>query len=159
MIIDSLTEFLNATPLNTGAPGNFVLGDQIDLQVPRNLGGDQALYLTLGVTTGIAAGAAGTVQFALISADNAALTTNPVVHAMTGTFVTGTTSGNAGQPLAAGRRLAVIQVPDEGDVPYKRFVGIRQITGGVAVTAGAVDAFLAENANAWKPYNAPFQTL
>lgn len=157
MILDELTEFCDATALNTGAAGTYVLGDQIDLQVVRDLGGDQALYLVIGAAVGINAAGAGTVQFALTSADDAALTTNPVNHVLSPAYVTSTTSGNAGGALAAGKRLLTVPLPHEGDVPYKRYVGIRQITGAQAITAGAIDAFLTVNPNAWKSYDAPWQ--
>lgn len=157
MILDELTEFADATALNTGAPANFVLGDQIDLQVPRDLGGDAALYLVIGAAVGINAAGAGTIAFALISADNEALTTNPTVHFQSAAFVTSTTTGNVGNALQAGTRLVTVQLPNEGSTPYRRFIGIRQISVGNAITAGAIDAFLTINPNAWKSYDAPFQ--
>lgn len=157
MILDELTEFCDATALNTGAAGTYTIGDQIDLQVVRDLGGDQTLYLVIGVTTGINAAGAGTVQFKLTSADDAALTSNPVDHVASAAFVTSTTSGNAGGALAAGTRLMALALPLEGSVPYKRYLGIRQVTGTQAITAGAVDAFLTTHPNAWKAYDAPWQ--
>lgn len=157
MILDKRNEFCDATALNTGAAGSYVIGNQIDLQTARDLGGDKALYLVILVAVGINAAGAGTVQLKLTSADDAALTSNPVDHLMTAAFVTSTTSGNAGGALAAGKRLAAIQVPLEGDTPYKRFLGVRQVTGAQAITAGAIDAFLTPDVAAWKAYDAPFQ--
>ena len=72
-------------------------------------------------------------------------------------LTTSTTSGNAGGALAAGKRILAVPLPNEGDIPYKRFLGIRQITGAQAITAGAVDAFLTVRPNAWKSYDAPWQ--
>lgn len=157
MILDERNEFADATALNTGAAGTYVIGDQIDLQAVRDLGGDQALYLVILASVGIAAAGAGTVQFKLTSADNAALTTNPVDHYTSAAFVTSTTSGNAGAALAAGKKLVAVQLPQEGDTPYKRYLGIRQVTGAQAITAGAVDAFLTMDVANWKAYDAPFQ--
>lgn len=157
MILDKRNEFCDATALNTGAPGTFTVGDQIDLQAVRDLGGDQALYLVILAAVGINAAGAGTVQLKLTSADNAALTTNPVDHVMSAAFVTSTTSGNAGGALAAGKRLLAVQIPLEGDTPYKRYLGIRQVSGGNAISAGAIDAFLTFDVANWKAYDAPFQ--
>jgi hypothetical protein len=157
MILDKRTEFCDAVALNTGAPATFVIGDQIDLgTVGRDIGNGEPLYVVIEAATGINAAGAGTVQFQVVSADNAALTTNPVVHMQTTAFVTSTTSGNAGGALAAGTTLAALSVPMEG-VAYRRFLGIRQVTGAQAITAGAVDAFLVHSAAQWKAYDAPFQ--
>lgn len=158
MITDKRNTFCEATALNTGAAGTYTLGDQIDIGNARDLGGDQAPYLVVQVgAAGINAAGAGTVQIKLSSADNAALTTNPVDHVVSAAFVTSTTSGNAGGALAAGTRLLAVQLPLEGSTPYKRFVGIRQVTGAQAITAGSIEAFLTFDPNSWKAYDAPYQ--
>ncbi len=156
MILDKRTEFCDGTALNTGAAGTYVIGDQVDLGVARDIGNGQSLSWEVQVLTGINAAAAGTVTFQLVSADNAALTTNPVVHAQTSAFTTSTTSGNAGGALAAGTTLAVIDLPQEGPA-YKRYLGVRQVTGTSAISAGAVDSFLTPVAAGWKAYDAPWQ--
>lgn len=156
MILDKRNEFCDSTALNTGAAGTYVIGDQIDLGVARDIGNGQPLHLVIEAAVGINAAGAGTVQFQLVSADNAALTTNPVIHAQSTAFTTSTTSGNAGGALAAGTTLFSIALPQEG-VAYKRYVGIRQVTGTQAITAGAVDAFLTPAVAAWKSYDSPFQ--
>lgn len=152
MILDDRTEFCDSTALNTGAAGTYVIGDQIDLGAARDIGNGQPIQLVIAVAVGISAAAAGTVQFQLVSADNAALTTNPTVHTHTAAFTTSTTSGNAGGALAAGTRLATLTLPQEGATPYRRFVGIRQVTGTAAISAGAIDAFLVADAFANKAY-------
>lgn len=156
MILDKRTEFCDGTALNTGAAGTYVIGDQVDLGVARDIGNGQSLSWEVRVLTGINAAAAGTVTFQLVSADNAALTTNPVVHAQTSAFTTSTTSGNAGGALAAGTTLAVIDLPQEGPA-YKRYLGVRQVTGTSAISAGAVDSFLTPVVAGWKAYDAPWQ--
>lgn len=153
MILDKRNEFCDSVALNTGAAGTYVIGNQIDLGVARDLGGDQSLYLVVLAAVGIAAATAGTVAFQLVSADNEALTTNPVVHAQSNAFVTGADTGTT--TLKAGTSLLAIQLPQEGTA-YKRYVGIRQVTGTAAVTAGAVDAFLTPDVARWKAYDAPF---
>jgi hypothetical protein len=157
MILDKRNEFCDAVALNTGAAGTYVIGDQIDLGVAaRDVGNGEPLYVVIEAATGINAAGAGTVQFQLVSADNAALTTNPVVRAQSAALVTSTTSGNAGGALATGTTVFAVSVPMEG-IAYKRYLGIRQVTGSNAITAGAVDAFLTHTVANWKAYDAPFQ--
>lgn len=140
MILDERTEFCDATALNTGAPGTFVLGDQIDISVSRDLGGEKAARLRIAVATA-ATGVGASGEFQLVSADNAALTTNPVVHYSTGAIAVGS--------LTAGAVVADVEMPR---AVYKRYVGIRQVTTGAAFTAGAIDANLAFDTHAWRAY-------
>jgi hypothetical protein len=152
MILDERNEFCDATALNTGGANTYVIGDQIDLgTAARDIGNGQVPYLVISTAVGINAAAAGTVTFQLVSADDAALTTNPVVHAQSAAFVTSTTTGNAGGTLAAGTTLMAMAVPMEG-LAYKRYLGIRQVTGAQAITAGAVNAFLTPDVAKWKAY-------
>lgn len=153
MILDDRNEFLDATAVNTGGAGTYTLGDQIDLGASqrRDLGGDQALYLVMQVDTGLA-GSTGTIAFQLVSADDAALTTNPIVHLQTAAF--STTGSSATTTLAPGTVLLTAQLPRDF---YRRYVGIRQVTASAATSAGAISAFLVEDAAAWRAYDAPFQ--
>jgi hypothetical protein len=153
MILDKRTEFCDAVTLNTGAAGTYTIGDQIDLGVPANIGTEDELYLVISVETGIAAGSAGTVTFQLTSADNAALTTNPLVHFQTAAFATGTTTATG--TLKPGTLLTATKLPQAFD--YKRYLGVRQVTGTTAVTAGKVDAFLTTDAALWRAYDSPSQ--
>jgi hypothetical protein len=158
MILDERTEFCDATALNTGAAGTYNLADQIDLGLAgRGIGeaGDQ-LYLVLQVATGITAGSAGTVQFQLVSDDSASIATNGTqsTHLQTRAFTTGTGTGTT--TLKAGTVLGVFALPIEG-VVYERYLGVQQVTGTAAITAGAIDAFLTPTPAAWKAYDAPSQ--
>ena len=156
MFVDKRNEFCDALALNTGAANTYVIGDQIDLGVARDVGNGEPIYLTIVATTGVNAASAGTVQFQLVTADNAALTTNPVVHLQSAAFVTSTTTGAAGGTLAPGVNLFTAALPRAG-LDYKRYLGLRQVTGTAAITAGAVDAFLTRAPAAWRAYDAPFQ--
>lgn len=158
MILDERTEFCDAQALNTGAAATYNIGDQIDLGLAgRGIGeaGDQ-LYLVLQVSTGITAGSAGTVQFQLASDDSGTLATNGTqsIHMQTRAFTTGTGTGTT--TLKPGTVLGVFALPIEG-VTYERYLGIQQVTGTAALTAGAIDAFLTPTPAAWKAYDAPFQ--
>jgi hypothetical protein len=154
MIIDKRNEFADAVSLNTGAAGTYTIGDQIDLgTAAANMGAEDELYLVINVDTGIAAGSAGSVTFQLVSAEDAALTTNPVVHYQTAAFTTGTGTGTG--TLKAGTLLAAVKVPQGFD--YKRYLGVRQVTGTAAITAGKVNAFLTPDIAMWRAYDSPSQ--
>jgi len=158
MILDERTEFCDAQALNTGAAATYNIGDQIDLglagRAPASAG--DHLYLVIQVATGITAGSAGTVQFQLASDDSGTLATNGTqsIHLQTRAFTTGTGTGTT--TLKPGTVLGVFQIPLEG-VVYERYLGVQQVTGTAALTAGAVDAFLTPTPPVWKAYDAPFQ--
>lgn len=147
MIRDARLTFGAPVALNTGAPGSYNLGDVIDLTTTgRDLGagegnGDLFLYIAMSVA---AAGAGASAQFNLITSDAAALTTPTVI---TGTAVTPVASLTVGAPLLAIRLPALI---------YKRYLGLQQVTSGAAFTAGSVNAFFVEDANAIRFYPQAF---
>jgi hypothetical protein len=150
MILDERTEFCDATALNTGAAGSYLIGDVVDLGAStpgRDLGGDMALYLVVSVDTTATSGGAATGQFNLVTDDNASLTSPTVI-----------TSSRA-WPVAsmtAGTTLMAIQLPQEGTA-YERYIGIQQVTGTAAFTAGKVNAFLVDDVARWKAYDSPSQ--
>lgn len=150
MILDKRNEFCDATALNTGAAGTYLLGDQIDLGVARDVGNGQPVYLVITVDT-LPTSAAGTAtaQFSLASDATAAVsTTTSTVHLLTKAF--------AISEMAAGQVLAAVALPMEG-IAYEQFLGILQTTGTQAFTGGKVNAFLTNDVAKWKAYNAPFQ--
>ena len=147
MILDERTEFCDATSLNTGAAGSYLIGDVIDLGVARDLGGDQANYLVITVDTAATSGGAATGQFNLITDDNAGMA-SPTVLASSRAWPVAS--------MTAGTVLFAIQLPMEG-TPYERYIGIQQVTGTAAFTAGKVNAFLTDDVARWKAYDAPFQ--
>lgn len=161
MIVDKRNEFCDATALNTGAAGTYLLGNQIDLSLagvattPGQLGAIDGLHLVILAATGIGAASAGTVSFSLASDDTASIATNgtATVHATTQAFVTG--SGTAAGSLKAGTVLAVIPMPKGFN--YERYLGILQTTGTTAINAGAIDAFLTPDPVLWTAYDAPTQ--
>lgn len=156
MILDERNEFCDATSLNTGAAATYNLGDVIDLGavVPsRDLGGDMALYLVISVDTGITtAGAAGTIQFQLVSDAQDPILTNgtQTVHAVSPARATSATA------IPAGTVLFAVQLPMEG-AAYERYLGVQQITGTTALNAGKINAFLTEDVARWKAYDSPSQ--
>lgn len=157
-ILDKRNEFCDGVSAALTAGANWQnIGDVIDLgSAARDVGNGQPLYLVISVATGINAAGAGALAFRLVSD---AVTTPDVgtatVHAQSPSFVTSTTSGNAGGVLAAGKQLLVVALPWEGNV-YERYLGIQALVTTQNTTAGAVDAYLTMDPQVWKSYDAPF---
>lgn len=148
MIVDSRNEFCDATSLNTGAAGTYLIGSQIDTALANNIGAIDDTYLVIQVQTGITAGSAGTVSFSLASDDSAAVSTSTsTVHFTTAAFATSATA------IAAGTVLACVALPKSFN--YERYLGILQTTGTAAITAGKIDAFLTQNPAQWAAYDSP----
>lgn len=145
MILDERTEFCDTTALNTGAAGTYLLGDQIDSSVVRDLGNGQPIYLVITVDTLPTSGGSATAQFTLASDDSASIATNGTasVHFVTKAF--------AISEMAAGTVLAAVALPAQG-VAYERYLGVLQTTGTAAFTGGKINAFLTTDVARWKAY-------
>jgi hypothetical protein len=161
MIIDSRNEFADAVALNTGAAGTYLIGSQIDVSVtgasatPGHIGAVDDMYLVIAVDTGIAAASAGTVQFQLASDDTASVAVNgtATVHFTTAAFVTGAATGTGA--LKAGTVLAIMELPKS--FSYERYLGVLQVTGTTAISAGKINAFLTADPALWASFDAPSQ--
>lgn len=143
MIIDSRGEMCSATALNTGAAGTYLIGSQIDLGVDGlDVGVGEDLYLVVQVTTTATSGGSATLQVKLASDASAAIsTTTSTVHY--------TSDAIAVADLVAGYRVAAVRLPSG---TYERYLGILQVTGTAAFTAGNIDAFLTKDISAWTAY-------
>lgn len=147
MIVDRYNEFCDNVALNTGGAGTYLLGNQIDLVYPRDIGhgSTNLLYLVVAVTETCTSGGSATLQVTLASDATAAIAVN------------GTATEHISSPvfpvagLSAGRVLLVTPLPLEGN-PYEQFVGILQKTGAAAFTAGRIDAFLTPTPQVWKAH-------
>lgn len=142
MILDERNEFCDNTALNTGAAGTYLIGDVIDT------GGDgindvDDLYLVIEVSTTATSGGAATATFVLASDAQAAIATDgsATVHHRTATFTV--------DNMTAGTYITKVELP-KGQ--YERYLGILQVTGTAAFTAGAVNAFLTPNVETWKAF-------
>ena len=148
MIIDDRLEFCDAQALNTGGAGTYNIGDVIDTRaatvnpnVTSDLEGSD-LYLVIRVATAATSGGSATGQFRLVSDDTATpSTTTATVHA--------TSAAIAVASLTAGYTVMVTRLPSGS---YERYVGIQQITGTAAFTAGAIDAFLCSDPALYRAY-------
>jgi hypothetical protein len=130
MILDERTEFLDATALNLGAPGSFLLGDVIDLTNVRDIGMGEPLWLVVTVDTTATSGGAATLALNLLTDGDPALG-SPVVLATSPTL--------ALAALVAGAMIWAVALPIEGNL-YERYLGIQQVTGAAAFTAGKINA-------------------
>ena len=161
MILDARNEFCDAVALNTGAAGTYLLGSQIDASLagvavtPGLIGAIEDIYLMITVDTGITAGSAGTIQFKLASDDTAAVATNGTAtdHIATAAFVTGAGTGTT--TLKPGTVLACVEMPKGFN--YERYLGILQVTGTTAISAGKINAFLTTDPAMWAAFDSPAQ--
>ena len=142
MIMDERAEFCDATALNTGGAGSYLIGDVYDT------GGDgwnegDGLYFVMIVDTTATSGGSATGQFHLVSDAAAAIATDgsATYHFSTDAIAVAT--------LAAGYQICAVKIPNG---TYERYVGVLQTTGTAAFTAGAVDAFLTPNVKSWKAF-------
>lgn len=141
MIIDSRTEFCDATALNTGAAGSYLIGNVIDTGGSGLMLGSSGdgindvdeLYLVINVDTGVTSAGSATVQFHLCSDAQAAIATDAsaTYHWSSPAIPKAT--------LVAGYYVARVELPKG---TYERYIGILQTTAVAALTAGAVNAFL-----------------
>lgn len=145
MITDSRLEFCDATALNTGAAGTYLVGNVIDLgllfgdTVGDNVNVVEGIYLTIGVATTVTSGGSATVQFSLASDAQAAIATDgsATILYSSGAIPKAT--------LVAGYNVVQVELPKG---VYERYLGILQTTGTAALTAGAIDAMLVMDAPA-----------
>lgn len=144
MIIDTLATLARAVALNTGAAGDYTIGDVIDLAAAQQLNDPENLYLVITVDVTATSGGSATLAVALLTDDNASMSSATVVW-----------QGNAiaVATLVAGYRYAVVQIPKAASL--ERYLGLRQVTGTAAFTAGAINAFLTHDvpANTWRAYS------
>ena len=137
MLIDTRTTFAFEEAVD-GAAGTVKLGKALDMSVAADQGEGYPLYLVILFTTTTAGGTS--TQYNLVTADNAALDSNPVV--LLGTPAIPVASG------VAGTYAIVVAIPKAN---YKRFLGINLTRVGT-VTAGAVSAFLVQDPPSWRAY-------
>ena len=139
MFIDSQLEFSDAQAVTATAISSNVLDTQVTDQTNTalNLGiGEEAYLVVRTQTAATDTGSDATLTITLESADNAALSTNAVVHFSTGAI-----------PFAsfapAGSKLVAVKLPQHID--YKRYLGVRYTVASGPLTAGKFDAFIVKD--------------
>lgn len=145
MILDERNEFADAESVAATA-GTAVLGDVIDTGGDGREGASEDLFLVIQTDTEvITGGAAGTIQFFLVSDSLSTLgggvVANCTQHFATEALVTDGTDANAAE-LKAGEYIARVQLPKG---TYERYLGILRTIATTTITAGAVNAFLTRN--------------
>lgn len=137
MLIDTRTTFAYEEDVD-GTAGTVKLGKAIDLEVLADQGEGYPLYFVALVSTAAAGGTSIAVN--LVTADNAALDSNPVTLLSTPAIAIAT--------LVAGYRIIAVAIPKAS---YKRYLGMT-ITRVGTVTAGAISGFLVQDPPAWRAY-------
>lgn len=139
MILDKYGEFIN--DLAIPAEGNGVLlGDVIDLTDVRDIGNGQPVYWYVMLTEAAAGGTS--LAFHLITADNAAMTTNATAVVQS-PVIPVANLGEAGQ-------LVMVALPIEG-VAYRRYLGVHGFIVGT-FTDGTLSSGLTLDPRGWKAY-------
>jgi hypothetical protein len=148
MILDERTEFCDATALNTGAAGSYLVGDVINLlpaTTSPNLTVNEMsdLYCVISVATLPTSGGAATAAFSLATDAQAAIAVDgsQSEHFRTKAFTIA--------QMAAGTVLACFKLPAGS---YEKFMGIVQTTAVAAFTGGAIDAFLTNDPAQYRAY-------
>lgn len=149
MYMDERAEFADATALNTGAAGSYLVGDVMDLDpatiAPNttvDLEGSE-LYFVVQVDTLPTSGGAATAAFSLASDAQAAIAVDgsQTEHFRTKAF--------ALAEMAAGTILACVKLPRGS---YERYLGVVQTTAVAAFTGGKINAFLTADPAIWRAY-------
>lgn len=145
MILDERTEFCDAVALNTGGAGTYLLGDVIDLEVARDIGQGEPVWVVIQVDTTATSGGSATGNFIVASDAQAAIATDgsATVHLQSGAIAVAS--------LTARTTILASRLPSEGNV-YERYLGILQTTAVAAFTAGKINAFLTWNFAKFKAY-------
>ena len=172
MILDEYNEFADA---NAGSgdltAGSLIIGDVIPLKkAAGNFPADgRPIYVVIQVAERfITAGTAGTVQFFLVSDENAALNDNdtgdPVLaecteHARTISLTTddataldvGVAAGTASY-VANQVGQVIMCAPLPLSSSYEKYLGIIRTIGTTTITGGKIDAFLTDEPTRWRAY-------
>jgi len=150
MILDERTEIADANSVALAA-GTTVLGDVIDLSLTNSfdVGSGEDVWMVIQTDTSIiTGGAAGTIQFFVVSDAlstlGGAVVASCTLHASSQSIVTG---ASASAPGRAGDTILAVQLP--AGVNYERYLGVLVTVGTTTTTAGKVNAFLTRDFARW----------
>lgn len=148
MILDKFLEFsdgqaVTSTAISQNVVDTYPLGNGVGTNTTRDLGVGEHMYLVVRTLTAATdTGSDATLTVTLESDSTADLATSPTVH-----FSTGALAFAAFSP--AGTEIARTRLPDGN---YERYLGVRFTVGSGPLTAGAFDAFLVKDAQAYRSY-------
>lgn len=142
MYVDKMLEFsdaqaVTATAISANVYDLFttVLGGDTNISPNTRIDVGQGtdVYLVVNTASLITdAGSDATLTIDLVTADNAALTTNAQIVYSTGAMAFATFS-------PAGTRLVAVKLPN---FPYRRYIGLNYTVASGPLTGGTIDAFL-----------------
>jgi hypothetical protein len=159
MLMDERNEFADDVSV-AAAAGTALIGDVIDLDpcsISPNTtvdieGSEMYLVLQTGSEEVITGGAAGTLQFSLVSDALATLgggvVANCTVHYQTPALVTDDSAANDSK-FNVGGLIAAIKLPSGS---YERYLGILATTATTTTTAGKINAFLTHDPALYRAY-------
>ena len=148
MILDKFLEFSDAqavtsTAISTNVVDLAPIGNGVGTNTTRDIGTGEDVYLVVVTnTTATDTGSDATLTVTLESDSTENLATSPTVHFSTGAIAF---AGFA----TAGTVLANVKLPAGN---YERYMGVRYTVAAGPLTAGAFDAFLVKDAQAYKSY-------
>jgi hypothetical protein len=146
MYIDKQAEFSDAQAVTATAISTNVMdliSNASGKNPLRDIGTGQDVYLViLTQTAATDSGSDATLAITLESDSTENLATSPTVH-----FSTGALAFAAFSPV--GTVLAAVKLPAGS---YERYLGVRYTVGSGPLTAGAFDAFLTTDVQAWRAY-------
>jgi hypothetical protein len=140
MILDAELEFSVSQAITATADATNV----IDLGVARDVGEGEELYVFVNVTETFAdAGSDGTVAIALVTDDNAALTSDATVRTLT----------TLPALTAAGTLLFFRLEPNQlAAGHYQRYLGLTYTVANGPLTAGKISAGIIKDISQFKAY-------
>lgn len=134
-LVNAVGTFLSEGSYDFGAADSMVAAFQARGTLPHDHGAGNPLFLNCVIVEAVdSAGGAATLKLELITADDEALTTNVVSHAITGTA------------LLEADLIAGFQAPFPVTLPpglnADRWFGLRFTVAGEAITVGKIDVWL-----------------
>lgn len=144
MIIDKQLQFADGQAITATAISANVIDLGETASERKNIaGGEPPMVLVVRTREACTdSGSDATLTITLESADNEALSSNPVVHATTGAMTFASFS-------PAGTWLVLHGLPID---QYRRYLGLRFAIAGGPLTGGSFDAFLSAEVASWEAY-------
>lgn len=151
--LDSYLELADAEALSTGGAATVNIGSQINLKTARDIGQGRPIWIVGTVDTAITSGGTATLFYQLVSDASASIAVDgsQSIHMRT-RQVTVPASSTDATATKAGNVAFCFALPMEGQHPYEQYIGVQQVIGTAALTAGKVNIFLTFDPPAWEPY-------
>ena len=145
MYLDNNLEFADALAVGTPNNTTVTLGEIIDLDIAREIGAGQPVFLVIQVTTALTSGGAAFIKAKIVSDSTTTIATDGTAteHGASDTIAVAT--------WIIGFQLIIPLMPE--DPAYERYLAFQlEETAGQALTAGHGNAFLTLNPRAYQAY-------